>query len=87
MMVSERMTIELRTGLHARPTSQLAGLCKSFKSDVVLHSGGKQAPGVSIIKLLALGLKYGSEVEIVAEGEDETLALKAVLDFFKNLDN
>ncbi|MGV8091918.1 MAG: HPr family phosphocarrier protein [Mangrovibacterium sp.] len=86
-MVSERITIQLKTGLHARPASRFTEFCKSFKSDIVLRSGGKQAPGVSIIKLLALGLKYGSEVEIIAEGEDETLALKAVLDFFKNLDN
>ncbi len=84
-MVSEKIIIRLKTGLHARPASRLTALCKEFKSTVVLSCGEKQAAGNSIIKLLSLGLKYGSEVRITTEGEDETLAMQAVLDFIKTL--
>ena len=86
-MVSEKIVIELKTGLHARPASRLAALCKEFKSTVVLYCGAKQAAGNSIIRLLSLGLKHDTEVQVTAEGEDEALALQAVLDFIKTLED
>ncbi|MDX9881074.1 MAG: HPr family phosphocarrier protein [Prolixibacteraceae bacterium] len=85
-MVSQTITIQLKTGLHARPASQLVALCKEFNSTVALHYGEKKAPANSILKLLSLGLSNGSQVEITVEGEDEAQALGQVLDFMKNLE-
>jgi len=84
-VISNRIIIGSKTGLHARPATQLVGLIKSFKSKIVIRNGSKEANGTSIIHLLALGLKYQSEIEIVAEGGDEAFAMQQVLEFFNKL--
>ncbi len=86
-MVSEEITIRSKTGLHARPASQLVSLVKEYKSEVTLLHQSRRARGTSIINILALGLKYESELEIFVEGEDETEALKAITGFFNTLED
>jgi len=81
-MVSQKIEIKLKTGLHARPASLLVSLIKSTSSKFLIRSGAKQVNGASIISLLSLGLKCGSEVEIEADGEDENEALQKVIEFF-----
>lgn len=86
-MVSEEIIIRCKTGIHARPASQLVSLLKEFKSEVTLLHGSKKAKGTSIINILALGLKCESALEIFVEGEDEAEALKAISVFFNSLDH
>jgi phosphocarrier protein HPr len=86
-MISEKIEIKVKTGLHARPASQLVTLIKGFQSKFIIRSNNKTANGASIISILALGLKYGSEVEIEANGEDEAGALKEVVAFIENLED
>ena len=84
-MISEKITIQLETGLHARPASQLVTLIKGLNSNILFRNGIKAAKGTSIIGILALGLKYGSELEIISDGGDETTAMETVLRFFECL--
>ena len=86
-MVSEEITIRSKTGLHARPASQLVSLVKKFKSEVTLVHQNKKAKGTSIISILALGLRFESELEVFIDGEDETDALKAITGFFNELED
>lgn len=86
-MVSEELTIRSKNGLHARPASLLVSLVKEFNSEVTLLHGNRKAKGTSIINLLALGLKYESELEVFVEGEDEREALNAILVFFNTLED
>lgn len=84
-MVSEKITIQLATGLHARPASLLVALAKGFNSAISIRTNTKVANASSMINVLALGLKCGTEIEVVAEGDDEIIALKALSDFIKTL--
>ncbi len=85
-MVSQKIKIKLKTGLHARPASMLVSLIKGTSSKFLIYSGTKQANGASIISILSLGLKYGSEVVIEADGEDEISALQKVIGFIETLE-
>lgn len=40
---------------------------------------------MSILSLLALGLKHGTEVEVCAEGGAEAAAVRAVTDFIAGI--
>jgi phosphotransferase system HPr (HPr) family protein len=84
-MVSKKVMINLNSGLHARPASQLVSLVKSFSSRFRFRFGEKTASGTSIISILALGLTSGSIVEVEAEGADEYAALDQVVAFLENL--
>ena len=84
-MISKKITIQLETGLHARPASLLVTLIRGLNSNILFRNGTKTAKGTSIISMLALGLKYGTELEITAEGGDETTSMELVLRFFESL--
>ena len=84
-MVTGKTSIQIKTGLHARPAAELVKLSKGFQSKILIRNDQKVANGTSIISLLSLGLISGSELEIIIEVEDETSALQAILDFFESL--
>ena len=84
-MFSATVTITNKTGLHARPASQLVELCKTFESQITLKKGDMLVDPKSIISILAGGLKQGTTVELTAEGSDEETAGKEVLAFIEGL--
>jgi len=77
------VTVEHEVGLHARPASLFVKKAMAYKSDITVNCNGRSANAKSILSVLTLGAHKGSEIEIVAEGEDaeEALAgLKALVD-------
>jgi phosphocarrier protein FPr len=63
------------TGLHARPAKTFVTLAKQFKSDIRVQHGDRVANAKSLISMLTLGAESGSQIRIMAEGEDEDVAL------------
>lgn len=68
------------TGLHARPAVKLTKLAKTFKASLRLRAlpDGGWIDAKSIVKVMALKLKTGTEIELAAEGEDAETALDAL---------
>lgn len=66
------------SGLHARPASMFVAETKKYKSAIQITKEGKTINAKSIIALLSLGVKAGTEIEIMAEGEDEAQAVAAL---------
>lgn len=82
-MYSRITAVKNPTGLHARPAAEVVATAKKYKSQVKIRivSDENKAPvnAKSIIMLLSLGACQGSQVEIIAEGEDEKDAVDAVI--------
>lgn len=85
-MVSQKVTIKNKTGLHARPAANLTAFVKKYKSKVYIVNGNKKANAASVINILTLGAKQGLEVEVQCEGEDEVQALADIVAFIANLE-
>jgi phosphocarrier protein HPr len=68
-MLEKNLTITNKTGLHARPASLLVNMIKSSECDITIKFGEKSANAKSMLNLLALGLKNGSEITVVVNGE------------------
>jgi phosphocarrier protein FPr len=66
------------TGLHARPAKVFVKLAKKFKADIRVQHGEKKAKAKSLVSMLTLGVKCGSEIRITVEGADEAEALEAI---------
>lgn len=79
-MVEKKATVTNKTGLHARPAALFVQLANRFKSDIALSKDGRECNAKSIIGVLTLGVGQGSEIIIRAEGEDEDLAVQALVD-------
>lgn len=85
-MVSEIITINLPTGLHARPATSLINLIKETGCKVSFRAGEKKVNATSILSILSLGLKKGAELEIIVEGENEDTALQKIVTFINELE-
>jgi phosphotransferase system HPr (HPr) family protein len=73
------ITITDPVGLHARPAAVVVQTAGKYGARIRLEHGEKRADARSVIQLLALGVRQGSPVTVVAEGADAPQALDAVL--------
>ena len=82
-MVTKTVKVVNAQGMHMRPAGELAKEMKKFADcTVTLKCGEKTAKASAVMQIMAAGIKCGSEVEIIAEGENEQAALdKAVVMF------
>ena len=77
-MTEATMTIENKTGIHARPTSIFVQTASKFKSKVQIKAKGKTVDAKSILMIMSMGLVKGTEITIAADGPDEADAVKAL---------
>lgn len=80
-MVEMIVKITNPTGLHARPAALFVQIAGKFISSVWIAKDDKKVNAKSIMGLMSLAISQGTEVMIGAEGEDEQLAVKELIDF------
>ena len=78
-MISEKVIISNKLGLHARAATKFANLCGRFASRMQVCCNGKSIDGKSIMALMLLAASKGTEIEISADGHDEHDAMTALL--------
>jgi phosphotransferase system HPr (HPr) family protein len=84
---SSEATVKLPEGvaLHARPAGAFVKTALGFGAKVSVASNGKQADAKSILAVLALGAGGGSELRLVADGDDAAEAVDALARLVRNL--
>lgn len=81
-MLSSKVTVSAPSGLHARPAGELVKIVKSFSdTEVKICSGVRCVNASSMLSILSLGIKNGTELEVSASGPSEAGALEAVCAF------
>ena len=73
-----RVRIGLAHGLHARPAALVAKEAARFAAEIALEIAGRRANARSPVAVMALGVRFGDEVELVARGADAAAALEAL---------
>lgn len=83
-MAERRLQVTSRLGLHARAAANLVRVASQFKSRLTLQrlDGNAEADAKSILSILTLAASRGTDLKIVASGEDEQEALEAVVGLF-----
>ena len=77
-------TITDALGIHARPAGLLAKKAKSYAdTTVTISANGKTVNCGQLMKLMALGVKQGTEVTIACEGANEEEAATGLLAFLQ----
>jgi phosphocarrier protein FPr len=74
-ITSDAIVIPNQTGLHARPAAVLASLAKGFRSSIKLQLGDQQANARSITAIMALDVRSGAVVHLLASGPDARAAV------------
>jgi catabolite repression HPr-like protein len=80
-MVEKQVEVHLKTGLQARPAALFVQEANRFVSDVFLEKDGKKVNAKSIMGLMSLAISTGSNITLVAEGNDEQDAIEALSKF------
>ena len=78
-MVSEKIVLTAPNGMHARPAGDLVKLAKGLDGKVMLATAVKSVNASSMLAVLSLGLKSGTEITVTADGE-----AKAVFTYDRN---
>ena len=80
-MIKKPITINLSTGLEARPVAQLVQVASQFNSEIYVEIGRKKVNAKSIMGMMTLGLDNGESVTVVTEGVDEAEAMQGLKEY------
>lgn len=77
-MASKKITINLPTGLEARPVALLVQVASKYESSIYIECENKKVNAKSIMGMMSLGLVTGEDVLVSAVGDDEAEALDSI---------
>lgn len=77
-MISRDLIITRSGGVHALVAQELATTANSYGSSLFLRHEGRTASAGQPVSILALGIREGARVTVLADGLDETTALDAI---------
>ena len=83
-MIRKPVTINLSTGLEARPVAQLVQVASQYNSEVYVEVGRKKVNAKSIMGMMTLGIDAGEEIMLSANGEDEEAAMSSIVRYLCN---
>ncbi|ALA54092.1 HPr family phosphocarrier protein [Shouchella clausii] len=83
-MAQKEVTIQLKSGLQARPAAMFVQEANRFSSEVFIVKDNAKVNAKSIMGLMGLALGKGTTITIVTEGHDEKEALDALVAYVEN---
>ena len=83
-MITKKLTILNKLGLHARAAAKVVSTANQFESTIIITKDGKNADARSIMKLLMLSASQGSSISIEVNGSDQNDAMKSIERLFNN---
>ncbi|KGX92902.1 phosphate ABC transporter permease [Pontibacillus halophilus JSM 076056 = DSM 19796] len=80
-MVERTVTVQLKTGLQARPAALFVQEANRFASDVFIEKNGKRVNAKSIMGLMSLAVGSGETIVLQADGSDQEDVLNKLESF------
>ena len=74
-MLSRDVTIVNEVGLHARPATFFIQKANTFKASIWIEKEDRRVNAKSLLGVLSMGIVKGTEITLIADGEDEVEAL------------
>ena len=82
-MVKKLITVELASGLEARPAAMLVQVASQYESAIYLEAEAKRVNAKSIMGMMTLCLTAGESI-VEADGKDEEAAVTEIEKYLKN---
>lgn len=77
-MITKKITVLNKLGIHARPAAQFVRVASRFKADVTVEKDDESVDGKSIMGLMMLAVGCGAEITVHADGADEQETIDAL---------
>lgn len=78
-MISRNITIKNSVGLHARPATFFIQKANSYKCSLWVEKEDCRVNAKSLLGVLSLGISKGTEITIIADGQDEADAVEGLV--------
>jgi len=83
-MVTRKVIIANRAGIHARPAAMIVKVANKFSSEITLSKDDDEVNAKSIMGIITLAATYRTELVLKATGKDEEEAAEALCKVFEN---
>jgi len=83
MKLSKKIKVKNELGLHTRPATQIVKLLQKYQSSVYFTYKKDTINARSIMSILILAVEKNSQITITVEGEDASLVMDNLLQFFE----
>jgi len=83
-MFMKSVEVNNKVGLHARPATFFIQKANEFKSTIWVEKDGRRVNAKSLLGVLSLGIAQGTEINVIADGADEELAVDSLVELVEN---
>ncbi|HHV99686.1 MAG TPA: HPr family phosphocarrier protein [Clostridiaceae bacterium] len=83
-MIKKTIKMTNPTGLNAKAAALLVQTAGKFTSKIWIAKDDKLVDAKSIMGLMSLTVPMGSEISVEADGEDEQLAIKRLIELIES---
>ncbi len=77
-MITKKLTVLNKLGIHARPAAQFVRAASKYKSDVTVVKDDESVDGKSIMGLMMLAVGCGAVITVTVDGPDEEASMAAL---------
>mgnify|MGYP002562945012 CR=1 FL=1 len=77
-MITRSVTVRNTVGLHARPATFFIQKANSYKSSLWVEKEDCRVNAKSLLGVLSLGIVKGTEITLIADGQDEAQAIEGL---------
>lgn len=77
-MIVKDIMVQNQVGLHARPATFFIQKANEFRSSIWVEKEERRANAKSLLGVLSLGITGGTDIRIIADGQDEAEAVDAL---------
>ena len=81
-MVTKKIVVQNRAGIHARPSSLIVQTANKFQSNIMFERGSLTVNAKSIMGVMTMAAGYQTELTVSADGADEVEAIAALEQLF-----
>ena len=78
-MYTQEITVQNEVGLHARPATYFIQKANEFKSGIWVEKEERRVNAKSLLGVLSLGIVGGTNIRIIADGNDEAEAVDGLV--------
>ena len=72
------------SGLHARPATFFIQKANCYKSTILVEKDDRKVNAKSLLGVLSLGIAKGMTVTLIADGQDEDMALSGLAELINS---
>jgi phosphocarrier protein len=83
-MIRRQLFIINKLGLHARATAKLVATASAHQSKVRIAGKGREVDAKNIMQVMMLAASQGTEIELIANGDDEQQAIIALTELIND---